>query len=180
MEGYLVLALHDPRYLDLAANFALSVRRLDKRPVSVVTSPEITLNPSYETLFDQVIRLEDHPTLKGAMAKTLLFGASPYSKTMYIDADCLLFNAKIELFWRRYSGHPFAVEGHRQSTGPVFACSLGTKKAEDLFALVDVEALTVFNAGVIYFEKGSETEKVFETAIELFEGATSRCNQLPL
>ena len=43
MEGYLVLDLHDPRYLDLAANFALSVRRLENRPVSVITSPGVAL-----------------------------------------------------------------------------------------------------------------------------------------
>lgn len=170
MEGYLVLALHDPRYLDLAANFALSVNRLDKRPVSVVTSPEIQVNPAYLGVFEHIIRLEDHPSLKGAMAKTLLFDASPYEKTMYIDADCLLFNTQIEFFWRRYDGHPFAVEGHSQSSGAVFSCSLGSKNAEDLCALVGVEALTVFNAGVIYFEKSPATQAIFETTIDLFEG----------
>lgn len=170
MEGYLVLALHDPRYLDLAANFALSVQRLDKRPVSVVTSPGIAIRPEYRQLFDEVIRLDDHPSLKGAMAKTLLFEASPYQKTMYIDADCLLFNTRIEFFWRRYDGHAFAVEGHSQSRGPVFSCSLGSKNAEDLCDLVGVEALTVFNAGVIYFERKPESKSVFDKAIELFEG----------
>lgn len=170
MDGYLVLALHDPRYLDLAANFALSVKRLETRPVSVVTSPGIAVRPEYETLFDQVIRLEDHPALKGAMAKTLLFDASPYDQTMYIDADCLLFNTRIEFFWRRYRGQAFAVEGHQQSTGPVFSCSLGVKQAEDLCALVKVESLSVFNAGVMYFESGPDSEQIFKTAVDLFEG----------
>lgn len=170
MDGYLLLALHDARYLDLAANFALSVKRLEKRPVSVVTSPGIALKPEYEDLFDQVIRLDDHPTLMGAMAKTLLFSASPYEKTMYIDADCLLFNTRIEFFWRRYNGQAFAVEGHQQSKGPVFACSLGVKRAEDLCVLVDVESLSVFNAGVMYFESGPDSEQIFKTAIDLFEG----------
>ena len=66
MEGYLVLALHDPRYLDLAANFALSAHRVDRRPISVVTSPNVPLPAPYEPLFDQVIREDDHPPLKGA------------------------------------------------------------------------------------------------------------------
>jgi hypothetical protein len=170
MEGYLVLALHDPRYLDLAANFALSVRRLETRPVSVVTSPEIEVPEPYLSLFDQIIRLEDHPSLKGAMAKTLLFGATPYDQTMYIDSDCLLFNTRIEVYWRKFRGQAFAVEGFQQRRGPVFACSLGVKQAEDLCALVNVERLTVFNAGVMYFEKSDASKKVFETAVELFEG----------
>lgn len=170
MDGYLVLALHDGRYLDLAANFALSVKRLETRPVSVVTSPELVIKPEYEALFDQVIRMDDHPILKGAMAKTLLFDASPYHQTMYIDADCVLFNTKIEFFWRRYAGHAFAVEGHQQKSGPVFACSLGVKQAEDLCALVGIDSLSVFNAGVMYFEASAESERIFRTAIDLFEG----------
>ena len=170
MEGYLVLALHDPRYLDLAANFALSVNRLDRRPVSVVTSPGVPVPSSYTALFDQILRLDDHPSLKGAMAKTLLNTVTPYDRTMYIDADCLLFNTQVEVFWLRFRGMPFAVEGHRQSTGPVFACTLGVKQAEDLCALAGVNALTVFNAGVMYFERGDDSDEVFRTAIDLFEG----------
>lgn len=170
MDGYLVLALHDPRYMDLAANFALSVRRVENRPVSVVTSPHIEVKPEYQPLFDQVIQQTDHPTLKGAMVKTLLSGLTPYDRTMYIDSDCLLFNARIEFFWRKYKGESFAVEGHKQHQGPVFACSLGVKQAEDLCALVGVEALTVFNAGVMYFEKDEAADRIFQTAIDLFEG----------
>ena len=117
-----------------------------------------------------MIRLDDHPTLKGAMAKTLLFSLSPYERTMYIDADCLLFNTRIEFFWRRYRGQAFAAEGHQQSEGPVFGCSLGVKQAEDLCGLAGVEALTVFNAGVMYFESGEASKQVFDTAIALFDG----------
>ena len=170
MEGYLLLALHDPRYLDLAANFAISVKRLERRPVSVVISPETPVPEAYKRFFDQIIRLEDHPTLRGAMAKTLLFDISPYERTMYIDADCLLFNSKIEFFWRQYRNHPFAVEGRPQKTGPVFACSLGVKDAAVLCQFVNVTELTVFNAGVMYFENSAASERVFKTAIELFEG----------
>jgi len=170
MEGYIVLALHDPRYLDLAANLALSVRRLETRPVSVVISPKIEVPESYQDLFDRIIRLDEHPTLKGAMAKTLLFGISPYARTMYIDADCLLFNSRIEFYWRRFRGQAFAVEGYLQRSGPVFACSLGVKQAEDLCKLLNVERLPVFNSGVMYFEACDASKQVFDTAIELFEG----------
>lgn len=170
MDGYLVLALHDPRYLDLAANFAMSVKRLEYRPVSVVISPGIELPALYEDLFDQVIRLADQPSLRGAMVKALLYDLSPYERTMYIDSDCLLFSPRIEFFWRQYKGHPFAVEGHVQSRGPVFACSLGVKQAEDLCSLVQVQQLAVFNGGVMYFEAGYESKKVFQTVVDLFEG----------
>jgi hypothetical protein len=74
------------------------------------------------------------------------------------------------MFWRKYRSEAFAVEGHLQSEGPVFACSLGVKQAEDLCRLVGTGTLSVFNAGVMYFEKKPESDRVFETAISLFEG----------
>jgi len=74
------------------------------------------------------------------------------------------------MFWRKYRSEAFAVEGHLQSEGPVFACSLGVKQAEDLCRLVGTGTLSVFNASVMYFEKKPESDRVFETAISLFEG----------
>src|SRR6185295_16424259 len=99
------------------------------RPISVAVNPAISFNPAYAGLFDQVITVADDPAIRGAMNKARLFDITPYDRTLYVDADCLLFSPRIEFFWRKYRGHPFAIEGHTQSTGPAFACSLGTKDA---------------------------------------------------
>ncbi|MDX2223517.1 MAG: hypothetical protein SFV21_12255 [Rhodospirillaceae bacterium] len=169
-EGYVVIALDDPRYLELAANFALSVRRIDTRPVSVIVNRAVPERPDYRTLFDQVVVAEDDPDVRGAMNKIRLNRLTPYDRTMYVDADCLLINARVELFWRKYRDCGFAVEGHRQSRGPVFACSLGAKDAAELCKLLGVAELTVFNAGVIYFERGTKGDAVFAKARELYNG----------
>src|SRR5690349_12923963 len=113
-EGYVVLAMDDGRYLDLAANLALSIRRHEARPVSVIVNRAVSFNPAYGDLFDQVIVAPDHPALRGAMNKARLYELTPYDRTMYLDADCLLFSPRIAFFWRKYAGHAFAVEGHKQ------------------------------------------------------------------
>jgi len=169
-EGYVILALDDGRYLDIAANLALSLRRHDRRPVTVFINRAVAFPAAYEGLFDQVTVVPDDPTIRGAMNKARLFALTPYQRTFYVDADCLLFSPRIEFFWRKYRGHPFAVEGHKQSKGAVFACSLGTKDAAALCTLLDLPYLSVFNAGVMYFENTAASKAVFDKAIALYSG----------
>jgi hypothetical protein len=169
-EGYLVLALDDRRYLELAVNLALSIRRLDTRPVSVAVDPGTELDAKHRAVFDRVIPVGRDPILRGAMNKARLLDLTPYDRTLYVDADCLLFSARIELFWHRYRGHPFVVEGMRQSQGPVFACSLGEKDAATLCRDYDLPYVIVFNAGVMYFERRDTARAVFDKVKELHAG----------
>lgn len=169
-EGYLLLAFDDSRYLELAANFAMSVRRLERRPVSVAVNARVEVDPALAALFDRVIVAEDDAHMRGAMNKARLFELTPYARTLYIDADCLLFSPRIEFFWRKFRGQPFVVEGHRQTQGPVFACSLGEKDAGSLCALLGLPYLTVFNGGVMYFERTDASKAVFDKVRALYEG----------
>ncbi|MBD25659.1 MAG: hypothetical protein CMG46_11760 [Candidatus Marinimicrobia bacterium] len=169
-EGYLAIAFDDNRYLDIAANLALSIQRADTRPISILINSKVKFNPDYTPLFDQVIEINDDSSLRGAMNKARLFDHTPYDKTMYVDADCLLFNSRIEFFWRKYNGHPFAVEGHKQKEGSVFSCSLGEKDAAELCRLLKLPYITVFNAGVMYFERTPVAKAVFERVLEYYEG----------
>ena len=169
-EGYFALALDDDRYLEIAANLALSVRRCERRPISVAINRAVTFNPAYRPLFDQVIEAPDHPTLRGAMNKARLFELTPYERTLYVDADCLLFSPRIEFFWRKYRDHPFAVEGQKLTKGPVFSCSLGEKDAATLCRLLDIPYLSAFNAGVMYFERTAASKAVFDKVLSLFDG----------
>jgi len=169
-EGYVAIAFDDTRYLDIAANLALSIRRHEARPVSVLVNDKIRVNPAYAGLFDRVITVADDPSLRGAMNKARLFGLTPYHRTMYIDADCLLFSPRIEFFWRKYRGQAFAVEGHTQTSGPAFSCSLGAKDAGALCRLFNLPFITVFNAGVMYFERSDASKAVFDKVLEIYSG----------
>jgi hypothetical protein len=173
-DGYVVLALGDSRYVDLAINLALSIRRSDTRPISIVTDPRRELPPATRPLFDRVIEAAPDEALRGAMNKARLYELTPYRRTMYVDADCLLFTPRIAFFWQRYRGRAFAVEGHRQSEGPAFACSLGVKDAAVLCAEAKIPYLSVFNAGVMYFEQSETARAVFDRVKALHAGARDR------
>jgi hypothetical protein len=152
----------------------LSIRRREHRPVSVLVNAAVPVNPAYVDLFDKIILVPDDPPgaapLRGAMNKLRLLDATPYARTLYVDADCLLFSPRIEFFWRRYRGQAFAVEGHKQSSGAAFTCSLGSKDAAELCRLFGVPFVTVFNAGVIYFERSDASKAVFERVREIYSG----------
>ncbi|MDX2145641.1 MAG: hypothetical protein SFV19_19975 [Rhodospirillaceae bacterium] len=157
--------------MDLAVNLALSVRRLDTRPIALLTNGEAHLSPEYISKFNTILKLPHDASIRGAMNKARLFEFTPYRRTMYVDSDCLLFNPRIEFFWQKFRGQPFAVEGHRQSTGPVFACSLGEKDAAELCRRYNLAFLSVFNAGVMYFEKTDSAGRVFDRVLELYRSA---------
>lgn len=170
-EGYVVLAFDDSRYVELAVNLALSVRRADTRPISVVVGGGVTVPDRVRPLFDRVIATPADNALRGAMNKLHLATTSPYDRTLYLDSDCLLFSPRIAFFWQKYRGRGFVVEGHRQSEGPAFACSLGEKDAGTLCRLLGIPFLSVFNAGAIYFERGPEAMRVFAATRALYDGA---------
>jgi hypothetical protein len=81
-----------------------------------------------------------------------------------------MFSPRIMFFWQKYRGLPFAVEGHRQTRGAVFSCSLGSKDAAEICKLLNIPYLSVFNAGVMYFERGDIARVVFERVKDLHGG----------
>ncbi len=165
-----MLAFDDARYLDLAVNLALSVRRVETRPISIIVNRAIQVPDAVRSLFDEAIVAPEDPSVRGAMNKLGLYGLSPYHRTLYLDSDCLLFSPRIAFFWQQYRGRGFVVEGHRQSEGSVFACSLGEKDAGALCRLLNIPFLSVFNAGAIYFERGPEAARVFAATRALYDG----------
>ncbi len=170
MEGYVAIAMDDPRYVDLAANLALSIRRLDTRPVALIVNPAVSVRPEYRDLFHAIIVAPDLPNVRGAMNKARLYQLTPFERTMYVDTDCILFSNRVEFFWSKLRGRAFAVEGVRQSHGPVFACSLGVKSADEICQRMNIPHVIVCNTGVMYVERGDVAARLFQRVMELYQG----------
>ena len=170
MEGYVAIAMDDPRYVDLAANLALSIRRLDTRPIALIINPAVSVRPEYRSLFHSVVVAPNVPGVRGAMNKARLYDLTPFERTMYVDTDCILFSSRVEFFWSKLRGQPFAVEGVRQSKGTVFACSLGAKSADDICRRMNVPHVIVCNTGVMYVERGDKAAELFQRVMDLYRG----------
>ncbi|HET9948810.1 MAG TPA: hypothetical protein VFQ22_07800 [Longimicrobiales bacterium] len=90
-RGYLTLAARAPRYLEMAVDMALSLRRHTALPVALAADERIGVlaQTRYAGVFDHVTlvprRFREGRALKFGAAE-----ASPFEETIFVDADCFV------------------------------------------------------------------------------------------
>ncbi len=151
LEGYLLLATGDVRYLEMARNLAASIRVMDgTRRICLVHDENYGGDISDKRLFDDYAILEDNPIYPGFMNKIRLFSASPYTRSMFVDADCLLLKRDINNYWNAARPSPFSITGGR--------CETGEWKGVNVEALLQQEGAShLFKvcSGVFCFDKSA-------------------------
>ena len=91
-SGAVYIITQDLRYVDLLLTSAGSLKRaMPELPITVFSQ-----FPVESTLFDKIITVE--PSEDGFYDKTRFMSASPYQRTMFIDADTYVLEAVPELF----------------------------------------------------------------------------------
>jgi hypothetical protein len=156
-EGYLILATGAADYVDMARNLAASIRVMDAdRRICLVHDEAFRPLERDARLFDDFARLTSDPRYPGVMNKIRLFPTSPYRRTMFVDADCLLMKRDVGRYWELVRGRPFAITGERRTSG--------AWKGVDIATLLRTEGapyLVQMNSGVFYFEDGPEAAGFF-------------------
>ncbi len=157
-EGYLILASGHPRYLAMARNLAASLRVMDgTRPICIVHDGAAEFTERDRDLFDHRAILPDHPLYPGFMNKIRLFDASPYNRTMFVDADCLLVKRDIETYWTDARRFAFAITGGRRTSGEWKGADVRTLLLQE-----GAPYLVQMNSGVFCFDKSQEAEDFFK------------------
>jgi hypothetical protein len=158
-KGILVIAQGHERYLNMACNLAVSLRLTNPHiPLALVTDKATTeakkiydyiidINPQYGIGFSQKIHMDIY---------------SPFEKTLFIDADCLVID-NIDFLWKGFNGKPVSVLGYKKAEGEFLGTTI-----EQLREKLSFSFLPSFNGGVYYFEKGAAAIAVFSLARELF------------
>jgi hypothetical protein len=156
-EGYLILATGPVEYADMARNLAASLRVMDPaRSICLVHDQAFAPTGQDTQLFDHFSLLSEDPRFAGVMNKLRLFPASPYERTMYVDADCLLIKSDIDVYWDMARAHPFAITGAKRTQGKW--------KGVDVAELLRQERapyLVQMNAGVFCFDKSAAAADLF-------------------
>ncbi len=114
--GYITVASTKPRYLDMAVDLALSLREHDRRPVALVLGDELrpVATAAHLAVFDHVIALPaGYPLMYGKLATPW---ATPFERTLFVDADCLAIGGLADL-WDRLEGAEFALQGRYLAPG---------------------------------------------------------------
>ncbi len=128
-------------------------------------------------LFDDFAVLSDDPAYRPILNKLRLFDFSPYDRSMFVDADCLLVRPDVSDYWRRCAGQPFAITGE--------VLTKGVWKGNQVSALMaDYQASYVvkMNSGVFYFDKSSAAQHFFRELNAFYRehSETSRGPRWPL
>jgi hypothetical protein len=156
-EGYLILAVGRDDYIDMARNLAASIRVMDGgRRICLVHDEAFLPGERDRRLFDDFSLLRSDPRYPGVMNKIRLFPTSPYRRTMFVDADCLLLKTDIGRYWELARQYPFAITGKRRMHGEW--------KGVDIATLLTQEGapyLVQMNSGVFCFDKGPEAAGFF-------------------
>lgn len=93
-RGYLTLAVGEPRYLEMAVDMALSLRKHTDLPVALAADPPLAdlARGRYAPVFDHVSviaeRFLDRRAIKYGTAE-----ASPFEETIFVDADCFVLSS---------------------------------------------------------------------------------------
>jgi hypothetical protein len=157
-EGYLILATGPARYIDMARNLAASIRVNDNtRRICLVHDENAVLDAADGRYFDDTAVLPDNPLYPGFMNKIRLFPTSPYRRTMFVDADCLLLKRDIGTYWELARGYPFAITGARRTKGEWKGADVA-----QLLAQEGAPYLVQMNSGVFCFDNSPQAAHFFE------------------
>jgi len=145
-------------YFQAARHLALSLRLCDP------TRPRCLLhdgNAPADVLAAFHYQRRVNFRLGGYLNKLYAYDYTPFTRTLYIDTDCLMIKRDIGDWWRQLHNQCVAVEGKKCSSG---------KWGEwpDIAAICKrwaVPYVVTMNAGVIYMRKSATARQVFDYAL---------------
>lgn len=148
-----------------AIGLSLCLRARSTKLPTAVVAPE-TLRAKLEPYFDNFI--PERTDLRGFMHKVYLDEYSPFTKTLFLDADMLVFRDPQELF-DRWAGNAYMARGRSVKEGK---SSFGLDRARILERLNKKSFACIDGAGHAYFEKPA-CHVVFNRAREVLQEYSS-------
>ncbi|MGZ3751744.1 MAG: hypothetical protein ACXVB0_02075 [Mucilaginibacter sp.] len=159
MLGILTLAQGEKRYIDMAKMLALSLIGTNpgiKRAV-ISDAPEDEFKGFYD------IYIPYNPDFgPGLNQKLFLDKYSPFSETIFIDSDCLVFN-KLDTMIELCQEHPFVVFGDQISSGEWYM------DVAEMCKKFNLPSIPLFNGGTYYFKNTDVTFNIYDQARQLKE-----------
>jgi hypothetical protein len=181
-QGVLIIATGYPQYYSMALNLAVSLKTVNKVDICLVTDLSDMIRPGHEYFFDIVknVTKEDmkvNGKVENASLKTRMYELSPFSKTVYIDADSVwLPERKIDHLFEECSDSPVYFQVvHEHDLSKEWKC-LWTASDKGNTGLADIRKLIGREKGRIYemqssfmyFDKSKKAKKFFDDANKFY------------
>jgi len=93
--------------------------------------------------------------------KTRLYEFSPFDKTLYLDADSLVFHP-IDEYWNYLENNHYVYEGKKFTEGTWYF------DIQKICPLIHTNWIPIFNSGMLLFSKNESAKEIFDTAFYYF------------
>jgi len=158
-EGYLLIAVGAQKYADMAVNCAKSIRHFDpKRPIQILADG-LSFSKQDSALFDYIDRFDRQARFRATLSKLAMNTHSRFKKTLFVDADCLMFGDGIDDHWRELSKYSVGVPGVRLTEGEWWGADIS-----ELLKETGLPYIVQMNSGVVYFDDSKKSHQLFSTA----------------
>jgi hypothetical protein len=141
------------KYGDMAKGLAQSLSLLGD------TTPRVLISdiqrPDLAKWFDQIV--VPNPSVPPYMRKLEALSVCDADAVLFIDSDSLAFR-RLDEIWEYCEGKPLAVQGYKQREGHWYGY------LEQILPRLGLDYLPRFNGGMIYYERGPETERLIAEA----------------
>jgi hypothetical protein len=153
------IAVGKQSFKNMAVNLARSIAHNAPETSFTIITDEFLKLPFRSPRISQ--RLVKPGSLgRGFSTKLHLDRLAPTKRSMFIDADCLVYRPLDDLF-DAFAGLPVGVLGHNRTDGELFCDVISTCRR------FNVKSLPWFNGGVYYIESGNQASKVYDRAREI-------------
>ncbi|MFC7542490.1 hypothetical protein ACFQU2_27555 [Siccirubricoccus deserti] len=126
-----------------------------KRPVCLIHEDTLTLSRDDRLFFDRTVVIAKD-AIPARDEQNRVFDTSPYEKSMFVDADCLLVKTDIDTYWAAAATRHFSITGGKRQSGEWKGIEV-----KDVLQAQGIDYLIQMNAGVFYFDKSREAQGFF-------------------
>ncbi|MGF7207277.1 hypothetical protein GGE65_001850 [Skermanella aerolata] len=163
-EGYILISTGPEKYFDMAIQAAKSMRLFDPmRPICIACDDERLLDsPKADIFTNKYLIPDDMLHLKGTEFHLFVNRMSPFDRTMYVDADCLIASSRIVAIWEKLKEYHVTFPGIERSSG------FWRLEIPPLIERFGLEFIVQLNGGVFFFDRSPEAEDFFKVAQDFF------------
>lgn len=173
MRGVITMAVGSGSYGRMALNLAVSIKRNSSIPIALIYTPSAVkdIQPLL-SYFDHLIEMPDtaNPVRTCMNLKVRLNDKSPFQKTMFLDADCIITPThKVDELFDKVEGQPFTAYNTHQyklSEEPYDKYNhwAEPKEVMRVFGLSSDTEMPQINSSFLYWEKGLKSDRIFSEA----------------
>ena len=162
------MAIRSPLYGRYAYNLAVSVSSIDPSfPIAIIADEAGLghLSREQRAVFRKIIKPD--VVLSGTANKLLLDQYTPFDQTLFLDADTILSPyCDINAMFKRLNTIPFTMACRGESNDHSGKSDwVNLQQVKDV---IDFRSWYDLSSEFIYFEKGDDSEKIFQFAREAF------------